>query len=99
MKRKEPEGGFAVDTMQSSMKRAKKMIEVENSVELRKKAKEDKENVSVKENCKSFMNFFTEKKKADDSGIKVEEVSKNSMIQEMSNKLLMKRKTASQLFS
>lgn len=68
MKRKVPEGGFAKDSLQHRMKRAKNISSIESKVELRRKAADDKENKQLNSKPKkSFKDFLYQSRKEEKS--------------------------------
>lgn len=86
MKRKEPEGGFAPDSMEQRLKRFKSIASIQQKVELRNTAESDKENLNSKSNNKkSFRDKLKETNEAFKDNSKKEEAT---MPQELLKKMM-----------
>ena len=86
MKRKEPEGGFAPDSMEQRLKRFKSIASIQQKVELRNTAESDKENLNSKSNNKkSFRDKLKETNEAFKDNSKKEETT---MPQELLKKMM-----------
>ena len=86
MKRKEPEGGFAPESMEQRLKRFKSIASIQQKVELRNTAESDKENLNSKSNNKkSFRDKLKETNEAFKDNSKKEETT---MPQELLKKMM-----------